>query len=130
MRNNSNNNFLGDSAAPRYCDQSEAESHSKTSLINLDIGGPVQDIGKAARQKAVVTGPLISAVLVAILLYLLVGYDTKGSKKQEGRKLSMMQMNPACPCFTSPFFFLLVRIISGGGEGGGVYYYCSVLFFH
>ena len=77
MRNNSNNNnnFLGDRAAPQYCDQSEAESHSKTSLNNLDIGGPVQDMGKAARQKVVVRGPLISAVLVAILLYLLVGYN-------------------------------------------------------
>ena len=71
MRNNNsnnNNNFLGDRAAPQYCDQSDAKSHSKTSLNNLDIGGPVQDMGKAARRKVVVTAPLISAVLVAILL--------------------------------------------------------------
>ena len=73
--NNNNNNFLGDRAAPQYCDQGEAESHSKTSLNNLNIGGPVQDMWKAARQKVVVTGPLISAVPVAILLYLLVGYN-------------------------------------------------------
>ena len=71
--NNNNNNFLGDRAAPQYCDQSEAESHSKTSLKNLDIGGPIQDMRKAARQKVVVTGPLISTVLVATLLYLIVG---------------------------------------------------------
>ena len=69
--------FLGDinRAAPNYCDQSEAESHSKTSLNDLAIAGQTEHIEETAKQKVVVTGPLISAILVAILLQLLVGYN-------------------------------------------------------
>ena len=92
--------FLGDinRAAPNYCDQSEAESHSKTSLNDLAIAGQTEHIEEAAKQKVVVTGPLISAILVAILLQLLVGYNIgvmvrKAKGGGGGRILNMMQLS-------------------------------------
>ena len=113
--------FLGDRVPPQYCHQSEGESHSKTSLNDLDIAGRVQDIGEAAKQKVVVTGPLISAVLVAILLQLLVGYNIGVMVR------NMMQLSTVRPCFTSIFYFIFTSkgLLWGGGGYLNIFQFSS-----
>ena len=123
--------FLGDinRAAPNYCDQSEAESHSKTSLNDLAIAGQTEHIEEAAKQKVVVTGPLISAILVAILLQLPVDYNigvmvrkAKGGRGgEQDTKHDEDERNMSSFHVHSVLYFLLVRIIlfflGGGGRG-------------
>ena len=96
--NNNNNNSLGDRATPQYCDQSEAEYHSKISLNNLDIAGQVQDIGEA-----------ITSALRYERLNRARRQNTKNGTDERSMSL-----------FHVEFFFELVRIISGGGRGGNI----------
>ena len=59
----------------QHREKSVAESLSKLSMNDLDLAGQAEFIAAAAKQKVVVTRPLISAVLVAVLLEFLVGYN-------------------------------------------------------
>ena len=74
------------------------------------------------------TGPLISAILVAILLQLLVGYNigvmvrkAKGGRGGGGQdtKHDEVERNISSFHVHSVLYFLLVRIIWGGGGGRG-----------
>eukprot|EP00752_Nemacystus_decipiens_P004333 g3958.t1 len=59
----------------QYREKSIAKSLSKISLQDLDIAGQAEYMKKAAEDEAVVTWPLIAAVLVAVLLEFLVGFN-------------------------------------------------------
>lgn len=60
----------------QYREKSIAKSLSKISLSDLDIAGQAKYMKEAAEAEEVaVTGPLITAVLVAVLLEFLVGFN-------------------------------------------------------
>ena len=59
----------------QHRERSLAESSSEHSLNDLDIEGQAEDMAEAMKEKIVVTGPLISAVLAAVLLEFLVGFN-------------------------------------------------------
>ena len=59
----------------QHRERSLAESLSEHSLNDLDIEGQAEDMTEATKEKIVVTGPLISAVLAAVLLEFLVGFN-------------------------------------------------------
>ena len=59
----------------QHRERSLAESLSEHSLNDLDIEGQAEDMAEATKEKIVVTGPLISAVLAAVLLEFLVGFN-------------------------------------------------------
>ena len=60
----------------QYREKSIAKSLSKISLTDLDIAGQAKYMEEAAGAEAVVvTWPLVSAVLAAVLLEFLVGFN-------------------------------------------------------
>lgn len=59
----------------QYREKSIAKSLSKISLNDLDIAGQAKYMKEAAEDEVVVTWPLITAVLVAVLLEFLVGFN-------------------------------------------------------
>lgn len=63
----------------QYREKSIAKSLSKLSLTDLDIAGQAKYLegaeGEGVEDEAVVTWPLVTAVLVAVLLIFLVGFN-------------------------------------------------------
>ena len=59
----------------QHRERSLAESLSEHSLNDLDIAGQAEDMAEDRKEKIVVTGPLISAVLAAVLLEFLVRFN-------------------------------------------------------
>ena len=59
----------------QHRERSLAESLSEHSLNDLDIAGQAEDMAEATKEKIVVTGPLISAVLAAVLHEFLVDFN-------------------------------------------------------
>lgn len=59
----------------QHRERSLAESLSEHSLNDLDIADQAEDMAETAKEKVVVTGSLISAVLAAVLLQFLVGFN-------------------------------------------------------
>lgn len=78
----------------QYREKSIAKSLSKIGLADLDIAGQAKYMKDAAEDEVVVTWPLITAVLVAVLLEFLVGFNIgvmvriEGTNSTGGRSLA------------------------------------------